>query len=377
MVGDNNNCCFPSFALAEGCSNSTAVRARARVTRSQPEEAQPTRKKDGIESEARRHLHAYIRDFCRPMENAPTVRNKKHKHEYSCSREALRTRWKTYVEHRVSLRQKVWGSFSLFSKVFREHTEILQHRVTGHDSCDRCAELDKEEADINHHTEAGRTQLKAVQEKRRAHKEVYTASYDYFDDAVHCSESRPERLTTINVDSPTRNEMDLPRRNRRATDGCKSLVGLLKWSSKMTGCISYGFGMMAFLAHESLGSGANLMLTCVHLTLLAHADSGRPLGELLQTQMDNTTSEMKCQAMLGYLAYMVQSDTFVRARGHFNDKGHTHTGLDQTFRTMLQRFASTAINTVGELRHCILNALAVYNCHDCVELHALLDISGE
>ena len=75
----------------------------------------------------------------------------------------------------------------------------------------------------------------------------------------------------------------------RGEDGAKKLVGSDKWCSKVTGCISYGWGMMAFLAHESLGGGPNLMLTCLHLTLLEHVNSGRVLGEVLHCQMDNTT----------------------------------------------------------------------------------------
>ena len=183
-------------------------------------------------------------------------------------------------------------------------------------------------------------------------------------------------MTTLNIDSPTKSQMDLPRRNIRANDQSKSLVGALKWSSKMTGCISYGYGMMAFLAHESVGEGANLMLTCVHLTLLAHVDSERQLGELAHLQMDNTTGEMKTQATLAYLAYQVEIHVFRRARAHFNDKGHTHTSLDQTFRTMIRKLGGTAINTVGELLNAIRMFLSMYQCHTATELHALFDITG-
>ena len=72
--------------------------------------------------------------------------------------------------------------------------------------------------------------------------------------------------------------------------------------------------MLAFLAHESVGGGANLMLTCVHLTLLAHYDSGRALGDLLHLQMDNTVSEIKTKAMLAYLGYLVHRATSSCAR---------------------------------------------------------------
>ena len=168
-VGSNNQCCFGAYALAEGCSSSTAVHARAAVTKPKP--AASNSKKDG-ETEARRHLHAYIRDICKPLEHAPTVRDKKHEHELSCSREAITTRWKAYVDSRIAASQKVWGSQTMFARVWREHTEILQQRVTGHDICDRCARLDKQEADINHRTPEGQAELRKVQDERRRHKKV-------------------------------------------------------------------------------------------------------------------------------------------------------------------------------------------------------------
>ena len=68
-----NDICFAAFALASGCSSSTAVHARAAVTKPKPK---PNNTKDGLESETRRQLHAYIRDICKPLENEPTVRNK-------------------------------------------------------------------------------------------------------------------------------------------------------------------------------------------------------------------------------------------------------------------------------------------------------------
>ena len=163
-IGEVNDICFAAWALACGCSSSTAVHARAAVTKPKPQSA-PT--KDDLESEARRHLHAYIRDICKPLEHAPTVRNKEHKHELSCSREAISTRWQTYVDARIAVGQKVWGSRSLFARVWSTHTEILQQRVTGHDVCDRCGELDAEEGSINHRTPEGQAQLRKVHQKRK------------------------------------------------------------------------------------------------------------------------------------------------------------------------------------------------------------------
>ena len=183
-------------------------------------------------------------------------------------------------------------------------------------------------------------------------------------------------MTTVNIDSPTQSQFQLPRRNMRGEDGAKNLVRSEKWCNKVTGCVSYGFGMLAFCAHESLGGGANLMLTCLHLTLLAHHMSGRVLGEVLHCQMDNTTGEMKTQATFAYLAYLVSRGTFLRARAHFNDKGHTHTGLDQTFRTLIRKLFGVAVYTILDLLRFLHSFLAVSNCRDSQELHCLFDFSN-
>ena len=96
-LGSRNDCCFAAYALASVVSNSTAVRAGAHVSKGRT----PTKPKevvDELKTEAACHLHAHIRDVCKPLENAPTVRDKKHEHEWSCSREAVKTRWQTYVQ---------------------------------------------------------------------------------------------------------------------------------------------------------------------------------------------------------------------------------------------------------------------------------------
>ena len=80
--------------------------------------------------------------------------------------------------------------------------------------------------------------------------------------------------------------------------------------------------------------------------------------------------------MLAYLAYQVYKDVFARCRAHFNDKGHTHTDLDQTFRTLIRKFSGTAINTIGELLECMRTFLATYNCVEARELHAIFNIAG-
>ena len=72
-----------------------------------------TTSKAELETEARRHIHAHIRDVCKPLEHAPTVRDKKHEHELSCSREAITARWTTYLDARIALGQKAAETLAL------------------------------------------------------------------------------------------------------------------------------------------------------------------------------------------------------------------------------------------------------------------------
>ena len=85
---------------------------------------------------------------------------------------------------------------------------------------------------------------------------------------------------------------------------------------------------------------------------------------------------MKTQATFAYLAYLVSRGVFLRTRAHFNDKGHTHTNLDQTFRTLIRKLFGVSVNTIEDLLHFLHSFLAVSNCRGSRELHALFDVSG-
>ena len=50
-----------------------------------------------------------------------------------------------------------------------------------------------------------------------------------------------------------------------------------KWSSKITGVLVAGWGGVVFVARAGLGSGPNLSLTILYLTLLMQATDARLL----------------------------------------------------------------------------------------------------
>lgn len=57
-------------------------------------------------------------------------------------------------------------------------------------------------------------------------------------------------------------------------------------------------------------------------------------------------------------------------------KGHTYTGLDQSFNTMMSHLKQFAIYTISKLVKAIWRALKAYNCVRVIELHALWDWCG-
>jgi hypothetical protein len=70
--------------------------------------------------------------------------------------------------------------------------------------------------------------------------------------------------------------------------------------------IDAGMGLMAFIAHESIVGGANLVATTLYETLSYRVRNGFGLGESLHLQLDNTTSENKNLTLIGAVGLLVQ-----------------------------------------------------------------------
>ena len=103
----------------------------------------------------------------------------------------------------------------------------------------------------------------------------------------------------------------------------------------MMGAMSYGMGMAAYVIHESVGGGASVTCTVLILLLLCHVRSGRPLGDMLHLELDNTTAECKNAEVMATVAWLVYHRKFRRARVFFLVKGDTKTVLDQSFGTLM------------------------------------------
>ena len=130
-------------------------------------------------------------------------------------------------------------------------------------------------------------------------------------------------------------QLEIPVQPRKYRDVASSLENAAGWCSKMMGVMMAGFGMLCFIAHERLGGGANLSCTCVYLTLLYMKDKKYKIGRLFRLLLDNTTGDNKNNTCILFICWLVLEDTFEDASFFCMLKGHTYTGLDRTFNTMI------------------------------------------
>ena len=135
---------------------------------------------------------------------------------------------------------------------------------------------------------------------------------------------------------------------RRIRDSVKRLEGQQnqKWSSKITGVMAAGYGTLAYVTRSGLGSGPNLSLTLMYLTL-AKVAAERGLGARFNLLADGTAADNKNNEMIIFLCWLVLLDKFEHASMFVMLKGHTYkpvyTVLDQSFNTLISSLMNNMI----------------------------------
>ena len=107
-------------------------------------------------------------------------------------------------------------------------------------------------------------------------------------------EDFPNLVTALSMDAPTEKQFDVPVQQRKARDVVKALDTAKRWSSKITGLMIAGVGMLAFVTRGGLGAGADLSCTVLYSALMHMVKLKRPLGHKLHVLLDNTVAENKC-----------------------------------------------------------------------------------
>lgn len=80
-------------------------------------------------------MNAYIRALRNGLEGPKGGSDPKDK--WTIGKMTIPKRWQQYKKSRIRKGLKVVGSMSLFKKVWRDHSEIVEVSAKGHAKCDR------------------------------------------------------------------------------------------------------------------------------------------------------------------------------------------------------------------------------------------------
>ena len=266
------------------------------------------------------------------------------------------------------------GSLGLFTKLWKEHTEIVEVVSKGHPKCDRCGEILAARAKFSDRTdEVGRDWARKCDRDQAEHDEEHLGERDYSEDFWLKAQDRPDLITAASMDAPTETQFDVPMQKRTAHDVVKSLEGGKKWSSKIMGLMFARYGMRVYAAREALGSGSNLSLTVLYLGLLLLVASGHTLGRMFHVLLDNTSADNKNNEMIFFLAWLVMEGAFEETCAFMMIKGHTYSRIDQSFRTMIVQMMGEAVWTISMMLAFLFKFLAPYNCLGVEELPHVWD----
>ena len=208
-------------------------------------------------------------------------------------------------------------------------------------------------------------------ESQAVHKAEHRGERAYAESWWLNAEQKPGSVTAMSMDAPTETQFDVPVQGRKARDAVKAVDGAKKWSSKITGLMVAGVGMLTFVSRDGLGSGPNLSCTVLYLGLLYLIGQGRQPGRSLNILLDNTAADNKNNEMIYFLAWLVAKDYFVESSFFCMMVGHTYSRIDQSFRTLIVKLMAHPIWTISTLLTKIFEHLAPYHCRGVVELHAL------
>ena len=375
-VGPCADCCAPAYGLACGLSFTTFARARADVTLGRPRRAERRQRKTIEHDEGAAQVRGYLNSLKSKLEGSKGGTYVGGTTKFYT---AAKTDKRLYEDYKAQMNLDSvpvrCTTVKAFMEIWKADKSIIEVSPTGHSICDVCAGFQAREAALGSRIDAEAVRLrKELDEDDREHKRVEGASRAYFDNATYEAEHRPDLVTMINIDAPTRRQFDLPR-HPRYRDIPKGLESLKRWESKVTGVMDAGLGMRVFVVHESVGGGPNLVATVLYLSLLAHVASGRPLGRKLFLQLDNTCGENKCQAVLATVGWLVQVFSFDEALINCCPVGHTFTILDESFNTLINGMNQTTLATVEEMLDCIQERMRAYQCQEATELKAVFDFS--
>ena len=413
VVGPLGDCCAESAALAKGISFQTFASARADVRRKRPRRAARQEGRHRKESTQRAHIRAWIRSQVQGRSEGPKggadpldkwrtgylPRNKRYEVYKEAQRRAgqpilcssallYQRRCPLLALVRLSacgvvhiacsapshpLRTPLPRSNKVWAAELKAGT-IKEEKACGHGKCTRCSEIqtDKDRYRGRMDAEGKRLYAQALAEEA-THAEEHGGERDYAEDWWDAAQRNPEAVTAFSMDAPTERQFDIPVQPRKARDTVKALENAKRWSSKITGLMISGIGILAYVTRDGLGSGGDLSCTVLYLAMCAMIAGGRKLGQRFNVLLDNTTGDNKNNEVIAFLAWLVAKDIVTEASTFFMMVDHTYCRIDQSFRALIGHLLSAAVYTPRRLVQSIFTYLQAYNCLGVSELHCIWD----
>ena len=120
------------------------------------------------------------------------------------------------------------------------------------------------------------------------------------------------------------------------------------FGQSVMGCTIHGFGNIAFLLRDYIGTGGpSITIECLVRALLMYPP---PLPDVLYLQLDNCSGDNKNAWVLAFAHWLVEAGVFQKVKLSFLVVGHTHEDIDGCFGVLSRQIAGKKIVTLSEMR---------------------------
>lgn len=239
VVGHLNDCCAASKGLADGYSWGTWSRARADLRLNRCYHDGRRKQVREKKSQARQCIEIYLRQLRDGLDGSKGASRGEGK--TYVRKQSMEHRWEAYRTYRIRAKQPVLGSIRLFRTCWKAQLNLVEVSPTGQSICDECTAMDVvRDTFASRHDEVARAEMRALAVREELHKAEHLGERRYAEDREELAKIAPHKMTFLNMDAPTQDQLQIPVQPRKYRDPAKGLDDAPTWKSKMMGVQSPG-----------------------------------------------------------------------------------------------------------------------------------------